>query len=75
MTFSHGVVGSSPTGLAIEKLAVDLRGPLPLAGWTFAHRNQAKTELAGINRELRLLKKHVAALEARKAQLAAEFGK
>jgi len=36
---------------------------------------QAKTELAGVNRELKRLKTQVAALEARRSQLMVELGK
>ena len=43
-------------------------------GGDYLQDQQARTELAGINRELKKLKKQIAALEARKSQLLAELG-
>jgi hypothetical protein len=44
-------------------------------GNNYLRGQQAKTELAGLNRELRRLKVRIAQLEARKAKLIAAFGK
>ena len=44
-------------------------------GNDYLKNQQAKTDLARINRELRRLKIQVAALEERKAQLIAEYRK
>ncbi len=42
-------------------------------GEDYFQSQQAKTELAGINRRLRKLKKEVAAMEARELELLARF--
>lgn len=44
-------------------------------GGDYLQGQQAKTELAGINRDLRKLKKQIAALEDRKSKLLAALGK
>ena len=44
-------------------------------GNAYLKDQQAKTELARVNRELKRLKTQVAALEGRKSQLIAELGK
>ena len=44
-------------------------------GYGYLKNQQAKTELALVNRELKRLKTRVAALEERKSQLVAELGK
>ncbi len=44
-------------------------------GDAFLKGQQAKTEMARINREIKQLKARVAALEARTASLASELGK
>ena len=44
-------------------------------GADYLQGQQARTELAGINRELNKLKKQIAALEARKSRLLADLGK
>jgi hypothetical protein len=44
-------------------------------GHDYLKNQQAKTELARVNRELKRLKTQVAALEERKSQLIAELGK
>jgi hypothetical protein len=44
-------------------------------GGNYLKEQQAKTELAGINRELKRLKTQIAALEKRKSELIAESGR
>jgi len=44
-------------------------------GVDYLKDQKAKTELARVNRELKGLKRQVAALEKRKSQLVAEYGK
>lgn len=44
-------------------------------GEDYLQGQQAKTELTNINRELKKLKKQIAALEARKSKLLADLGK
>ena len=44
-------------------------------GGDYLQDRQARTELAGINRELKKFKKQIAALEARKSKLLADLGK
>lgn len=44
-------------------------------GGDYLQEQQSRTELAGVERELRRFKKQIAALEARKSELLAELGK
>jgi len=44
-------------------------------GGDYLQGQQARTELAGINRELKKLKKQIAALEDRKSRLLSDLGK
>ncbi len=44
-------------------------------GVEYLQGQQARTELAGINRELKKLKKQIAVLEARKSKILSDLGK